>query len=220
MRESMIEKRIAETLKTYTKPFSSILLFGPPGSGKDFLGDMIAHAGSQVYVSLGDIFRSYPLESPIRQMFHQYAVSGALIPDEDVIAVWHYYIQGLIATGRYSPDFQDLFVSGVPRTLRQAELLDQYLTVRHVVILTVQDEAQLLERTQRSLHKKGRLDEVGVELLQKRLQTYQKEIDEIIQHYPKHKVSYVNAEQKPLEVLRDILTRLAHVFSHPCSTGE
>ncbi|WP_201456253.1 nucleoside monophosphate kinase [Chlamydia sp. 17-3921] len=216
----MIDAKIAETIKPYIKPFSSIILFGPPGSGKDFIGSFIAHAGSQVYISLGDIFRCYPLESPIRKLFYEYAVSGALIPDEDVIAVWYYYVQGLIATGQYLPDCQDLFVSGVPRTLGQAKLLDKYLMIRHVIILVVQDESQLLERMQRSLHKKGRLDEVGVEVLQKRLQTYQKEIDEIIQHYPKYKVSYVNAEQKPLEVLRDILTRLAHVFSHPCSFGE
>ncbi|EPP29866.1 adenylate kinase domain protein, partial [Chlamydia psittaci 84-8471/1] len=53
----MIDKLIAESIKLYTKPFSSILLFGPPGAGKDLLGNFIAHGGSQVYVSLGDIFR-------------------------------------------------------------------------------------------------------------------------------------------------------------------
>lgn len=73
----------------------------------------------------------------------------------------------------------------------------------------------MLERTQNSLYSKGRINEVGIEVLQKRLQSYQKDIDAIIQHYPIHKVSRISAEQKPMEVLRDVLSRLAHVFSHP-----
>ncbi|ANH78803.1 adenylate kinase family protein [Candidatus Chlamydia sanziniae] len=216
----MVSEEISKTIHLYTQPFSSILLFGPPGAGKDFLGHFIANAGHQVYVSLGDIFRRYPLESPIRKLFHKYAVLGTLIPDRDVIAIWHYYIQGMIATGQYLPNKQDLLVSGVPRTLKQARLLDAYLHVRHVILLEVADETKLLERTQRSLHKKGRLDEVSVEVLQKRLQTYKKEIKEIVQYYPRHKISRINAEQKSLEVLRDILSRLAHVLSHPCNLGD
>ncbi|CAH64164.1 adenylate kinase [Chlamydia abortus] len=211
----MIDKLIAESIKLYTKPFSSILLFGPPGAGKDLLGNFIAHGGSQVYVSLGDIFRCYPIESPIRQLFHKYAVSGSLIPDEDVVVVWNYYVQGLIATGKFLPDRQDLLISGLPRTVDQAKLLDSYIHVRHVIILEVHEEAQLLKRTQNSLYSKGRINEVGIEVLQKRLQSYQKDIDAIIQHYPIHKVSRISAEQKPMEVLRDVLSRLAHVFSHP-----
>lgn len=207
---------IIKSMRVYTKPFSSILLFGPPGVGKDLLGNFISQAGSQVYLSLGDIFLRYPIESPIRQLFHKYAVTGALIPDEDVVRIWNYYVQGLISTGRYLPDQQDLLISGLPRTVRQAELLDSYLYVRHVIILEAQDEKNLLKRTQQSLYNKGRLHEVSLEVLQKRMSSYQKDIEAIIGHYPLHKISRINAEQKPLEVLRDVLSRLAHVFSNPC----
>lgn len=212
----MADETIIKSMRVYTKPFSSILLFGPPGVGKDLLGNFISQAGSQVYVSLGDVFLRYPIESPIRQMFHKYAVSGALIPDQDVINVWNYYVQGLIATGRFLPDQQDLLISGLPRTLGQAELLDSYVYVRHIIILEAHDETNLLKRTQQSLYSKGRMHEVSLEVLQKRMQSYQKDIDAIINHYPIHKVSRINAEQKPLEVLRDVLSRLAHVFSNPC----
>ncbi|AHK63383.1 Adenylate kinase [Chlamydia avium] len=211
----MVDEAIANSIKLYTKPFSSILLFGPPGSGKDFLGNFIAQGGTQVYVSLGDIFRCYPIWSPIRQLFHKYAVSGALIPDDDVVAVWNYYVQGLISVGKFLPDRQDLLISGLPRTLGQAKLLESYITVRHVIILEVHEESTLLERTQHSLYSKGRINEVGIDVLQKRLESYKKDIDALIRYYPLHKVSRISADQKPMEVLRDVLSRLAHVFSHP-----
>lgn len=211
----MVDETIADSIRLYTKPFSSILLFGPPGAGKDFLGNFIAQGDTQVYVSLGDIFRCYSIKSPIRQLFHKYAVSGALIPDEDVIAVWNYYVQGLIATGQFLPDSQDLLISGLPRTLGQAKLLESYVMVRHVIILEVHEEATLLERTQHSLYSKGRINEVGIDVLNKRIESYKKDIDAIMKYYPVHKVSRISADQKPMEVLRDVLSRLAHVFSHP-----
>ena len=97
---------------------------------------------------------------------HKYAVSGTLIPDDDVIAVWNYYVQGLIAVGKFLPERQDLLISGLPRTLEQAKLLESYITVRHVSILEVHEEATLLERTQHSLYSKGRNNEVGIDVLQ------------------------------------------------------
>ncbi|WP_246485701.1 nucleoside monophosphate kinase [Chlamydiifrater phoenicopteri] len=213
----MFNQEIIDVIKPYSELFSTILLFGPPGVGKDLLGNFLSQSGSQCYVSMGDVFRCYSPESPIRRMFHRYAVSGALIPDEIVINVWQYYVQGLIATGKYLPERQDLLLSGVPRTLGQCQLLESFTRVRHVIVLEAFDESELLARTQKLAHTRGLIGEVGLDVLKRRLESYYKDIEELIAFYPKHKVSRIQAEQKPFEVLRDVLSRLSHVLSDPCA---
>ena len=54
----------------YEGKFSSILLFGPPGSGKGTLGKFLASAGTQFHLSSGDIFRSLPAYSPAGKLYY------------------------------------------------------------------------------------------------------------------------------------------------------
>ena len=51
--------------------FRSILLFGPPGSGKGTQGKLLARGGGHVHLSSGDIFRGLSHESPRREALPQ-----------------------------------------------------------------------------------------------------------------------------------------------------
>src|SRR6185312_6554563 len=90
----------------YEKPFRSILIFGPPGSGKGTLGRFLSAAGNHVHLSSGDIFRGLAPESPAGKLFHTYASQGHLVPDEVTIGIWKNFVSGLIATNRYFPSQQ------------------------------------------------------------------------------------------------------------------
>ena len=86
-----------------TQPFRSVVVFGPPGSGKGTLGKFLSSAGNHFHLSSGDIFRGLSPESPAGQLYHSYASKGLLLPDEVTIQIWLQYVHGLIATNRYFP---------------------------------------------------------------------------------------------------------------------
>src|SRR3984885_13810650 len=121
----------------FNEPFRAILIFGPPGSGKGTLGKFLSSAGNHFHLSSGDIFRSLSPESPAGQLYHHYAGKGLLLPDEITIQIWRHFVHGLIATNRYFPASQLLLLDGIPRTLRQADLLQKYIAVERIVVLEI-----------------------------------------------------------------------------------
>lgn len=201
-------------IRPYKGKFSTILLLGPPGAGKGMLGHFLASAGSQCHLSSGDIFRSLAAHTPAGQLYYSYASKNELLPDEAAIDIWHYYVQGLIATNQYYPDSQDLLLEGIPRTLGQAKLLDKYIEVRHIIVLTIQDENELIRRAKKRARMEGNLSDSNPRFHPGRLALYEESEEQILSFYPKHLISRVNADQKPLELLRDVLVRLAHLLSH------
>lgn len=201
-------------IKPYQGKFSSILVFGPPGSGKGTLGRFLASAGTQYHLSSGDIFRSLPAHSPAGKLYYSYASKGQLLPDDATIEIWKYYVHGLIATNSYYPENQDLLLDGIPRTLEQAKMLSSHVDVRHIIVLEVSNSKELLKRMQNRARIEGRMDDIDSGVLKARLEIYESKIHEILSFYPKHLISHVNGEQKPLEVLRDVLVRLSHLLSH------
>ncbi len=98
----------------YNELFRSVLIFGPPGSGKGTLGKFLSSAGNHFHLSSGDIFRGLSPESPAGKLYHHYAGKGLLLPDEVTIQIWHHYVNGLIATNRYFPSQQLLLLDGIP----------------------------------------------------------------------------------------------------------
>lgn len=197
----------------YEGKFSTILLFGPPGSGKGTLGKFLANAGSQFHLSSGDIFRSLPVNSTAGKLYYSYASKGSLVPDDAAVEIWKYYVQGLIATNSYYPEGQDLLLDGIPRTREQAQMLGPYINVRHIIVLEISNTKELLLRMQNRLRQEGRAEDFDIEVLKKRLTVYEEQIQGILDYYPKHLISYVDGGQKPLEVLRDVLVRLSHLLS-------
>jgi adenylate kinase len=200
-------------IEPYQGKFSAILLFGPPGAGKGTLGNFLASSGTQYHLSSGDIFRSLPLTSPAGKLYYSYASKGALLPDEATIEIWKYYVQGLIATNSYYPEAQDLLLDGIPRTLSQAQQLQEFVKVRHIIVLEISNTKELLQRMQRRARIEGRLDDIETGVLKKRIEIYEEEMGKILDFYPPHLISRVDGTQRPLEVLRDVLVRLSHLLS-------
>ena len=58
-----------------------------------------------------------------------------------------------------------------------------------------------------------RLDDMDTKVLHTRMDVYKKETLKILSHYPESIISRFNADQKPLEVLRDVLISLSTLLS-------
>ncbi len=193
--------------------FRAILIFGPPGSGKGTQGKFLSSAGNHYHLSSGDVFRGLSITSPSGKLYHKYADQGKLVPDEITIEIWHHFVMGLIATNRYFPSEQFLLLDGIPRTMRQAEILESYLTIKKIILLETGSSNILIQRLKRRAVIEKRLDDRDEKVLKKRLDVYEKETYPILSHYPKEKIVRFDASLPPLEVLRDILIALSQTLA-------
>ncbi|MBS0623440.1 MAG: nucleoside monophosphate kinase [Verrucomicrobia bacterium] len=200
-------------IKPYRGKFPTVLLFGPPGAGKGTLGRFLDQANTQRYVSSGDIFRSLDPESSAGQLYYAYAKDKKLVPDDVTLEIWWHYVQGLIATNRYYPASQDLLLEGIPRTAIQAKALLQWIEVRHIIVLESFDQHDLYHRMLRRARLEGKLQYMTEPEFEQQFKEYLAQIDDVLKVYPSHLISRVNAEQRSLEVLRDVLVRLSHILS-------
>ncbi len=203
---------IEELLPSFKAPMRAILIFGPPGSGKGTLGKFLSSAGNHCHLSSGDIFRGLSPESPAGQVFYNYASKGHLLPDEITIQIWHHYVLGLIATNRYFPAQQLLLLDGIPRTIRQADLLQKYIVVEKIVVLEVGHTEELIKRIQRRAVVEKRTDDLDSHVLKTRMDVYQKDTSRVLKHYPESLIARFDASQSPLEVLRDVLIKLSSLL--------
>lgn len=201
-------------IPSHDQPFRSILIFGPPGSGKGTQGKFLSSAGNHFHLSSGDVFRGLAPESPAGKLYQTYASKGKLLPDEVTIKIWHHYVNGLIATNRYFPHQQFLLLDGIPRTVRQSEIVEQYIEVVHIIVLEMNNKEDLIKRMQRRAIIERRFDDAEESVLRTRMEVYEKETKSVLSHYPEHLISRFDAQQAPLEVLRDILVKLSYLLSH------
>jgi adenylate kinase len=201
-------------LPQHCDPFRAVLIYGPPGAGKGTQGKFLSGAGNHFHLSSGDIFRSLSPESPAGKLYFNFASKGLLLPDEETIQIWRHFVNGLIATNRYFPTQQLLLLDGIPRTIRQAKLLEKYAEIQRVIVLEIHDQEKLIRRIQRRAVIEKRTDDMDPQVLRTRLEVYEKDTAKLLKHYPEKLISRFNADQRPLEVLRDILVGLTDLLAH------
>nr|WP_209015041.1 adenylate kinase [Clostridium perfringens] len=112
-----------------------IVLLGPPGAGKGTQAKSISNRYSIPHISTGDIFRKNISENtPLGIEAKSYMDNGQLVPDEVTINMVKDRLQQDDCKNGYLLD-------GFPRTVHQAEALDNFLTGREESI----DTALLIE---------------------------------------------------------------------------
>lgn len=208
------ELDIQSLISGKSRPYRSILLLGPPGSGKGTLGKLLSSAGNHFHLSSGDIFRGLSPESPAGKLYHSYAGKGHLLPDDVTLGIWHHFVEGLIATNRYFPHQQLLLLDGIPRNINQAELIEPYIQIMHIIVLETKNIDILIKRMKRRALIERRADDLEETVLQTRMKVYAEDTHKLLEHYPSNLISRFNADQRPLEVLRDVLSKLSHLLSH------
>ncbi|MGJ4886905.1 adenylate kinase [Bradyrhizobium sp. HKCCYLR20261] len=168
-----------------------LILLGPPGSGKGTQAQRLVQQYGIVQLSTGDMLRAaVAAQTPIGLKAKDIMAAGGLVPDEVVV--------GIIADRIEQPDAKNGFIlDGFPRTVPQAEALDQLLkkkqmTLDAVIELRV-NEGVLLERVERrAAEMKARGEAVRAddtpEVLTKRLSSYREQTEPLIHYYSDHRM--------------------------------
>ena len=122
----------------------NLILLGPPGVGKGTQAKLLIDRFGIPQISTGDILRAAVKElTPMGVKAKGFMDSGALVPDAVVI--------GIVEERLVQEDCTKGFIlDGFPRTVAQADALDQVLSglgrcIDHVVSLSV-DKSELLKR--------------------------------------------------------------------------
>ncbi len=95
--------------------YRSILLFGPPGSGKGTQGRILGSVPGFFHLSVGDVFRSIDIGSPQGKEVCQYTSQGKLVPDELTVRIWKKALDAYVALSTFKPREDLLVLDGIPQ---------------------------------------------------------------------------------------------------------
>lgn len=189
-----------------------IILLGPPGSGKGTQAQLLVQRYGIVQLSTGEMLRAaVAAGTPVGLKAKEIMASGGLVPDEVVV--------GIISDRIDQPDAKHGFIlDGFPRTVPQAEALDDLLRHKHlrldaVIELRVNESALLNRVETRVAQMRERGEEVRVddtpEVLTKRLASYRSQTEPLIHYYSeRRKLSTIDGMMAIDEVTRAIHRQL------------
>lgn len=189
--------------------YRALVIFGPPGSGKGTMGKVICELGKIFHLSSGDMFRGMDRETPLGKEITEILKQGKLVSDQLTIQLLKSYLE---ASEVFKGGDQWLMLDGVPRTVPQAELLRSFVDVKWIINLQVPDNQVLIDRIKGRAQIEGRSDDVDQAVLAERFRIYETETALVLNQYPQDKILNINANQPPLVVLSNILTKLIKIM--------
>src|SRR5882757_6843341 len=201
-----------------------LILLGPPGAGKGTQAQRLVQKHGIVQLSTGEMLRAaVAAQTPIGLQAKDIMASGALVPDEMVISI--------ISDRLDQPDMNNGFIlDGFPRTVPQAEALDELLKKKHikldaVVELRVNESALLNRVESRVAEMRARGEEVRIddtpEVLSKRLASYRSLTEPLIHYYSeRRKLLTVDGMMTIEHVTREINRILAAIGATETKTAQ
>jgi adenylate kinase len=206
----------------------NLIFLGPPGAGKGTMAARFAEDEKIPHISTGDIFRAAVRdETELGKKVKAIMEAGELVPDELTIAL----VQERLGQG----DVVDGYVlDGFPRTIPQAEALDQFATIDKAIRFELGNEELVKRLSGRRVHKpsgrtyhvlfnppkvQGKDDVTGEPLIQRpddqedsirvRLAEYADKTAPLISYYEQQsKVVTVDASPSPDEVYASLRNAL------------
>lgn len=156
-----------------------LIIFGPPGAGKGTQAAFIKEKYNVEHISTGDVLReAVKNETDVGLLAKSYMEKGELVPDEVVIEIINQKISGLGDKG--------FMLDGFPRTLKQAEALDNVLSKQNVdldtVILLDVDDEEVVERIVKR-QKIEKRDDDSEDVVRNRLKVYREQTSPLKDYY-------------------------------------
>jgi len=194
------------------------IIFGAPGSGKGtYASRLQARLGVDV-IAMGDIFREIMKENTeLGKKVKGYVEKGLLVPDDIVIEVLQQRLAKI-------PKGKGFILDGYPRTLEQAEILEEIAKIDVILLLMVPDWIIIGRLSSRRICKncgevynirflKPKVENVcdkcggplyqrsddNPEVIKKRIQVYKEQTRPILQFFKERKVPFVVANCDALD---------------------
>ncbi|MFB0973745.1 MAG: adenylate kinase [Bacteroidales bacterium] len=179
------------------------ILFGPPGAGKGTQANLLVEKHNYMHVSTGDLLRKEMSEGTELGKKAQVLINaGQLVPDDVVVGM----IRKTIAD---NPHVKGFLFDGFPRTIAQAEALDDMLAglgqkVDSVISLVISDDT-IRERILHRAQVENRKDDTDEEIIRTRIRTYHDKTEPLKEFYKKQgKYNEIAGEREIEDVFKDI----------------
>ena len=148
----------------------NIVLFGKPGAGKGTQAEFLKSKYQLFHISTGDLFRHHiSNKTNLGQLAQSYMSNGDLVPDQVTIDM----LKDAVDT---NADAKGFIFDGFPRTTKQAEALDDFLSEKSMEISATlaleANEDVLMERLVTRGKISGRVDDQNEEKIRKRFEEY------------------------------------------------
>lgn len=159
------------------------ILFGPPGAGKGTQATAMVERYKLHHISTGNLLRKeIAAGSELGLKAKSLIEAGSLVPDE--------VVEGMIESEfKTVKGVEGFLLDGFPRTIAQAEALDEILAktgeeVTSVVSIMIPDE-MIIERISHRAAIEGRADDADVSIIKNRIDTYHQQTEPEIAFYQK-----------------------------------
>jgi adenylate kinase len=187
----------------------NVLLLGVQGAGKGTQAKRIAAEYGLAYIGTGEMLRdAIARETELGLRVKPIYERGELVPDELMIGLIRDRLEGFDAVDGFVLD-------GFPRTLAQADALDEMLvevarSLSIVFELQISEEAAIA-RLQRRAQEDGRSDDTP-EAIARRITRYRQETEPLIAHYRSRGILVgIHAERSINEVFAEIQRAIEQV---------
>ena len=159
----------------------NIVLFGKPGAGKGTQAQFLKSKYHLFHISTGDLFRHHiSHKTNLGQLVQSYINKGDLVPDQVTIDI-------LKDTVETHADAKGFIFDGFPRTTKQAEALDKFLSEKSMEISATlaleADDDVLVERLVNRGKTSGRVDDQDEEKIRNRFEEYNNKTASLIDFY-------------------------------------
>ncbi|MDR1258979.1 MAG: adenylate kinase [Tannerellaceae bacterium] len=185
----------------------NVVVFGAPGSGKGTQSELIIRNFGLDHISTGEVLRAeIKNNTGLGKIAAEYIDRGHLVPDDLIIDM-------LINVVDSKKDSKGFIFDGFPRTIHQAEMLEEILDGRNIGLTAIIDLkvegdeliTRLLERGKRL----GRSDD-RPETIKSRLDVYYLQTAPLAEYYKKenkyHAIRGVGTVEEIFEQIKKVLS--------------
>ncbi len=159
----------------------NLILFGKPGAGKGTQAEFLKSKYQLFHISTGDLFRHHiSNNTELGVLAKSYLEEGDLVPDQVTIDMLKDAVEN-------NPEAKGFIFDGFPRTTKQAEVLDAFLSEKSMQISATMaleaDDDILLERLINRGKTSDRKDDQDEEKIRNRFEEYNNKTAQLRSYY-------------------------------------